>query len=76
MVVFFLSLLIVKMVNYCRDLGCHKRFDREKDWHFYRLSQIIKNQGEDGQNISEDRRRQTQHISSQVTFLSNLSQLK
>ena len=45
------------MINYCRVLGCHNRTDREKDLHFYRLPQVITNQGEDGQNISKDRRR-------------------
>ena len=41
------------MVNYCRVLGFH----REKDLHFYRLPQVSTNQGEDGQNIPENRRR-------------------
>ena len=45
------------MVNYCRVLGCHNRSDREKDLHFYRLPYVITNQGEDGHNISADRRR-------------------
>ena len=45
------------MVNYCRVLGCHNRSDREKDLYFYRLPQVITNQGEDCLNISEGRRR-------------------
>ena len=51
------SSIIIKMVNYCRVLGCHNRYDRGKYLIFFRLPQVITNQGEDGQNISEDRGR-------------------
>ena len=48
------------MVNDFRVLSFHNRSYREKPCIFYRLPQIITNQGEDGQNISEDCRRQTE----------------
>lgn len=47
----------LRMVNYCRVLGCHNRSDREKNLHFYRLPKIILNQGEEHKQLSEERRR-------------------
>ena len=45
------------MVNYCRVNGCHNRSDRDSDKSFYRLPEIIKNQGEKTEELSEERRR-------------------
>ncbi|XP_046873681.1 uncharacterized protein LOC124466062 isoform X2 [Hypomesus transpacificus] len=45
------------MVNYCRVAGCTNRTDREKHLEYYRLPKVIKNQGEECQRLSEERRR-------------------
>uniref|UniRef100_A0A9J8B0E7 THAP-type domain-containing protein n=1 Tax=Cyprinus carpio carpio TaxID=630221 RepID=A0A9J8B0E7_CYPCA len=45
------------MVNYCRVSGCTNRTDREKHLEYYRLPKVIKNQGEECQRLSEERRR-------------------
>ncbi|XP_039548095.1 uncharacterized protein LOC120493510 [Pimephales promelas] len=45
------------MVNYCRVSGCTNRTDREKHLNYYRLPKVIKNQGEECQKLSEERRR-------------------
>ncbi|XP_041843948.1 uncharacterized protein LOC121641751 [Melanotaenia boesemani] len=45
------------MVNYCRVFGCTNRSDRQKHLEFYRLPKVIKNQGEECQKLSEERRR-------------------
>ena len=45
------------MVNYCRVNGCYSKSDREKDKSFYRLPEIIKNQCDKTEKLSEERRR-------------------
>ena len=49
--------LHVKMVNYCRVIGCHNNSTREKDRHFYRLPEIITNQCKKTSELSTERRR-------------------
>lgn len=45
------------MVNYCRVIGCHNRSDRETQLQYYRLPKVIKNQGEEWESLSAQRRR-------------------
>ncbi|XP_060585368.1 uncharacterized protein LOC132741255 [Ruditapes philippinarum] len=44
------------MVNYCRVNGCHNRSNRESQLSYYRLSEVIVNQGETTQKYAEERR--------------------
>jgi hypothetical protein len=53
------------MVNYCRVNGCHNRSDRESHLSFYRLPEVIVNQGEKTQKYAEERR---------MVWLANLDQ--
>ncbi|XP_039537962.1 uncharacterized protein LOC120486167 [Pimephales promelas] len=45
------------MFNYWRVSGCTNRKNREKHLGYYRLPKFIKNQGEECQKLSEERRR-------------------
>lgn len=46
-----------KMVNSCRVHGCHNRSDRERHLKYYCLPKVVKNQGQQTKQLSEERRR-------------------
>ncbi|KAH3768247.1 hypothetical protein DPMN_169459 [Dreissena polymorpha] len=47
-----------KMVIKCSIIGCSNSKDHEKDLHYYRIPAIIKNQGEDWEKLTADRRQE------------------
>ncbi|XP_052760825.1 uncharacterized protein LOC128203467 [Mya arenaria] len=46
------------MVIKCSVIGCSNRKDREKDLQYYRIPAVIKNQGDECERLSTNRRRQ------------------
>ncbi|WAR07398.1 hypothetical protein MAR_017356 [Mya arenaria] len=46
------------MIIKCSVIGCSNRKDREKDLQYYRIPAVIKNQGDECERLSTNRRRQ------------------